>query len=289
MRQTRVEALHALASYSETALRVAVSVVVFVEGVLVVVVVAVVAVVIAGVAVVAVVVGVEGMVGVAWVDVVVLVAVKPVEVAVTMEIIPAAVFLANVVELNKGGKLHVQCNMVLSSTLLYVEHNKERKKGRYKLVTREVLMAFIGVLLLLGIHNVGNHQKAWRVSKAQYMIRLSDLMTCQTFELIGYFLYVIHVEEEAKIPLISMCMLGSVLRLVKTGYRLMWYCNCMITTTLFTNQGYQIFCDNYYTSVRLFEKLAENGIAAIGIMRVSQKGIPESVKQLKSVKMCHVE
>ena len=161
LRQTRVEALHTLASYSEPALRVAVSMVVFVEGVLVVVVavVAVVVVMIAGVAVVAVVVRVEGMVGVAWVDVVVLVAVKPVEVAVTMEIIPAAVFLANVVELNKGGKLHVhvQCNMVLTSTLLYVEHNKEQKKGRYKLVTREVLMGFIGVLLLLGIHNIGNH------------------------------------------------------------------------------------------------------------------------------------
>ena len=41
-----------------------------------------------------------------------------------------------------------------------------------KQLTRCVLMAFLGVLILLGIHGVGNYRKAWSVSKAQVMIRL---------------------------------------------------------------------------------------------------------------------
>ena len=53
-------------------------------------------------------------------------------------------------------------------------------------------------------------------------------------------------------------------------------------TAPFTGQGYQVFCDNYYTSVKLFEKLTKEGIAATGVMRVSRKGIPQCVKQLKS-------
>ena len=58
-------------------------------------------------------------------------------------------------------------------------------------------MAFLGVLILLGIHGVRNYRKAWSEARAQVMIRLNDLMTCQRFELIGCFLHVITSEEEA--------------------------------------------------------------------------------------------
>ena len=90
----------------------------------------------------------------------------------------------------------------MQSTLSYAEQNKERKKGRYNLfkrkpLTRGVLMAFLGVLILLGIHGVRNYRKAWSEARAQVMIRLNDLMTCQRFELIGCFLHVITSEEEA--------------------------------------------------------------------------------------------
>ena len=83
-------------------------------------------------------------------------------------------------------------NMIIQSTLSYVEHTKEKKR-RYSLfmkteLNRQLLKAFLGVLILLGIHNVKNYRKAWSVSNAQVMIRLDDLMTCQTIELIGCFL-----------------------------------------------------------------------------------------------------
>ena len=40
-------------------------------------------------------------------------------------------------------------------------------------------------------------------------------------------------------------------------------------TAPFTGQGYQVFCDNYYTSVKLFKNLTKEGIAATGVMCVS--------------------
>ena len=57
-------------------------------------------------------------------------------------------------------------------------------------------MAFIGALILLGIHNVRNHRKAWSTNKAQVLYRLRDLLTCQYFELIGTFIHVVTIEEE---------------------------------------------------------------------------------------------
>ena len=58
------------------------------------------------------------------------------------------------------------------------------------------MFAFLGCLILLGIHKVRNHRKAWSHSKAQHLIRLQDLMTCQTFELVGCFLHVVTPKEE---------------------------------------------------------------------------------------------
>ena len=46
------------------------------------------------------------------------------------------------------------------------------------------------------IHNVRNYRKAWSESRAQYLVRLQELMTCQRFELIGTFLHIVTIEEE---------------------------------------------------------------------------------------------
>ena len=65
-----------------------------------------------------------------------------------------------------------------------------------KKLTKDEIKAFLCALILLGIHKVRNHRKAWSVSKAQHLSRLQDLMTCQRFELIGCFLHVVTPEEE---------------------------------------------------------------------------------------------
>ena len=92
-------------------------------------------------------------------------------------------------------------NRIVRSTLSYAENRKEQKKKRYNLFMRKPLIkedvkAFSGCLILLGIHNVRNYRKAWSESRAQYLVRLHDLMTCQRFELIGAFLHIVTIEEE---------------------------------------------------------------------------------------------
>ena len=46
-------------------------------------------------------------------------------------------------------------------------------------------------------------------------------------------------------------------------------------------QGYQLFCDNFYTSPKLFEDLFEIYISATGKIRLNHRGVPEEVKMLK--------
>ena len=92
-------------------------------------------------------------------------------------------------------------NRIIRSTTSYAEHKKEEKKNRYEHFTKNPLtyaevMAFLGVLILLGIHNVRNYRKA---SKAQVLIRLHDLLTCYRFELIGSFIHIVTVEEESSL------------------------------------------------------------------------------------------
>jgi len=65
-----------------------------------------------------------------------------------------------------------------------------------KPLTHAEVMAFWGVLILLGIHNVRNYRKAFSESRAQVLIRLPNLMTCQRFEVIGSFIHVVTKEEE---------------------------------------------------------------------------------------------
>ena len=92
-------------------------------------------------------------------------------------------------------------NRIVHSTLSYAESRKDEKKNRYTLFmrkpfTKEEVRAFLGCLILLGIHNVRNYRKAWSESRAQYLVRLQELMTCQRFELIGTFLHIVTTEEE---------------------------------------------------------------------------------------------
>ena len=90
---------------------------------------------------------------------------------------------------------------ILRCTYAYAESKKDSKKGRYKLFMKKKvgishLFAFIGALILLGIHGVRNHRKAWSTARAQVLYRLRDLLTCQLFELIGTFIHIVTPEEE---------------------------------------------------------------------------------------------
>ena len=90
---------------------------------------------------------------------------------------------------------------IVQCSLEYAESKKDPKRKLYnifmkKRLNREELMAFIGAPIHLGIHHVRNHRKAWGTRKAQLIVRLRDLLTCQRFEIIGTFLHVVTVEEE---------------------------------------------------------------------------------------------
>lgn len=50
----------------------------------------------------------------------------------------------------------------------------------------------------------------------------------------------------------------------------------------FAHQGYQLFVDNFYTSVPLFKELLKVGVVATGTMHVSRKETPHSMLELKS-------
>lgn len=93
---------------------------------------------------------------------------------------------------------------IIRSTKSYAEHKKEAKKSRYVQFTKKPLtyaevMSFLGILILLGIHDVRNYRKAYSAAKAQVLIRLHDLMTCRRFELIGSFIHVVTMEKESSL------------------------------------------------------------------------------------------
>ena len=55
----------------------------------------------------------------------------------------------------------------------------------------------------------------------------------------------------------------------------------MLLLEAFRYQGYEVFCDDYYSSPSLFQVLLECGIYATGTLRVDRKDVPEDVKTLK--------
>ena len=55
----------------------------------------------------------------------------------------------------------------------------------------------------------------------------------------------------------------------------------MNLTSSFLFQGYQVFCDNFYTSSSLFCDLLASGISATGTLRINRQGVPKEVRILK--------
>lgn len=50
----------------------------------------------------------------------------------------------------------------------------------------------------------------------------------------------------------------------------------------FQFQGYQVYCDNFYSSPHLFTALQTMGILATGTLSHTRVGVPNAVKQLKA-------
>jgi hypothetical protein len=50
----------------------------------------------------------------------------------------------------------------------------------------------------------------------------------------------------------------------------------------FRYQGYQVYCDNFYTSPTLFADLFSDGIPATGTLRTNRRGVPAIVKDMKA-------
>jgi len=46
-------------------------------------------------------------------------------------------------------------------------------------------------------------------------------------------------------------------------------------------QGYELYCDNYYSSPVLFDDLRQHGILATGTFRTNRRGLPSEVVSLK--------
>ena len=48
----------------------------------------------------------------------------------------------------------------------------------------------------------------------------------------------------------------------------------------FTFEGYQLYCDNFYSSPTLIDDLRDVGIHATGTVQKNRRGVPSSMKQL---------
>ena len=91
---------------------------------------------------------------------------------------------------------------IIESTLAFAYHNKDDLMDSYcKFIngqfTKAELFCYFGALILLGIHGVRNHKYAWSIKKAQHLVRLSELLTCERYEIIGTFLHLVTPDEEA--------------------------------------------------------------------------------------------
>lgn len=80
---------------------------------------------------------------------------------------------------------------------------KQYPKEKYNLFMKKQvglmpLYAFLGAHILLGIHGIRKHRKAWNTAIAQVLYRLHDLITCQIFELIGTFIRLVTSQEESE-------------------------------------------------------------------------------------------
>ncbi len=90
---------------------------------------------------------------------------------------------------------------IIESTLAYAYHKQDDLVDSFckfikKHFTKAELYCYFGALILLGIHGVRNHRYAWSIQKAQNLVRLNELLTCERFELIGTFLHLVTPEQE---------------------------------------------------------------------------------------------
>ena len=237
---------------------------------------------------------------------------------------------------------------LVTATKDYAEKTNMYQRFKRHPLTNDEMMRYLGCLLLLSINSVRNYTKAWSEKICQYLPSLQRLLTRDRFEVIGSFLHVVTVDEEAELsphppkkiqPLHNkiktkcldlyqpLMQLSVDERMVKskartrfrqyirnkptkwgykywvladpTGYTLDFdiYCGSahqdgpsangiaydvvVKLTTPFVGQGYQLFCDNFYTSPKLFSSLLKNGIAATGTLRPNRSGVPKEIQVLK--------
>ena len=208
------------------------------------------------------------------------------------------------------------------------------------------LFSYIGSLLLLGLHGVRNHRYAWSTKKAQTLVRLSELLTCEQYELIGTFLHLVTPAEEQELSGNRLCkilplhnyiksrcfdlyqpnrQLSIDERMVKskarthfrqyirnkptkwgfkywvladiTGYTVdfdlylgratqssgkgLSYDVVRHLVQPFLFQGYELYCDNFYTSPTLLEDLLQCEIVATGTLNTNRKEVPKEVPAMK--------
>ena len=84
---------------------------------------------------------------------------------------------ASALELFSNGSIMEQ---ILQCTYAYAKSKKESMKGRYKLFMKKQVgklhqFTFVGVLILLEIHGVQNHRKAWNTASSLPFMRPTDL------------------------------------------------------------------------------------------------------------------
>ncbi len=93
---------------------------------------------------------------------------------------------------------------ILESTLAYADHKKSEMNVSYSKFmllsfTKAKLFSYLGALILLGLHGVRNHRYTWSTKTAQTLVRLSELLPCEQYELISTFLHLVTPSEELQL------------------------------------------------------------------------------------------
>ena len=88
---------------------------------------------------------------------------------------------------------------ILNSTLVYAEPSSYEIFIEMNNITKAEIFCGVGCFLLLGIHGVRNHRYAWSTKTAQTVIRLTELLTCRQYEIIGTFFHLVTPNEEQQL------------------------------------------------------------------------------------------
>ena len=90
----------------------------------------------------------------------------------------------------------------VDATNSYAESKKESKRSMYRQfkmvpLTKEELLRYLGILLLLSINSVRSYRQAWNRKSSQLLVRLHDLMSRNRFEAISAFFHVVTPDKES--------------------------------------------------------------------------------------------